>query len=72
MNLTEVVTGQEYIIRRVATEDGELDAFLFSLGCYEDQPITVVSRRWNGHIVAVKDGRYNIDRALARAIQVYD
>ncbi len=71
MNLTQVAEGSEYIIRDINTADEELNAFLFTLGCYEDQPITVISRRRGGCIVAVKDGRYNIDRALAQAITVY-
>lgn len=70
MNLTEVQEGQEYIISRIDTDDEELDAFLFSLGCYSGEPITVVSRRRGGCTVAIKDGRYNIDNQLAAAIIV--
>lgn len=70
MNLFEVEEGKEYIIREVNTDDEELNSFLFSLGCYVGQPITVVSRRRSGCVVSVKDGRYNIDKELARAIVV--
>ena len=70
MNLTEVQEGQEYIISRIDTDDEELDAFLFSLGCYSGEPITVISRRRSGCTVAIKDGRYNIDNQLAAAIIV--
>ena len=70
MNLTEVQEGQEYIISRIDTDDEELDAFLFSLGCYSGEPITVVSRRRGGCTVAIKDGRYKIDNQLAAAIIV--
>lgn len=70
MNLTEVVVGKEYTIGQIITNDAELDAFLFSLGCYSGEPITVVSRRkWNC-VVSIKDGRYNMDRHLAEAIEV--
>ena len=62
--------GEEYVIQRIETNDEELNAFLFSLGCYSGEPITVVSRRRNNCVVAVKDGRYNIDRQLAEAIIV--
>jgi ferrous iron transport protein A len=62
--------GTEYIIQRIETDDRELDAFLFSLGCYSGEPITVVSRRWGSCTVAIKDGRYNIDKQLAQAIIV--
>ena len=70
MDLTQVQMGQEYIISRIDTDDTELDGFLFSLGCYSGEPITVVSRRRGGCTVAIKDGRYNIDNQLAQAIIV--
>ena len=70
MNLTQVELGKEYIIRQITTNDEELDAFLFSLGCYSGEPITVISRRRSGCTVSIKDGRYNIDRYLAEAILV--
>jgi ferrous iron transport protein A len=68
MNLTTAQIGIEYIIQRLDTDDEELNAFLFSLGCYSGEPITVVSRRRGGCTVAIKDGRYNIDNQLAEAI----
>ncbi len=68
MNLKEAQEGKEYIIRSIITDDEELDAFLFSLGCYSGEVITVVSHLKGGCVVAVKDGRYNIDNQLAEAI----
>ena len=70
MNLTDAQEGKEYIIQRIETDDEELDSFLFSLGCYSGEPITVVSRRRGGCTVSIKDGRYNIDNQLAAAIIV--
>ena len=70
MTLKEATLGQEYIIREINTADEALDAFLFSLGCYTGEPITVISRRRSGCTVSIKDGRYNIDRQLAEAIHV--
>lgn len=70
MNLTEVVEGREYVISGINTEDEELKAFLFSLGCYSGEAITVVSRRKSGCVVSIKDGRYSIDNQLAEAILV--
>lgn len=70
MNLMNVPEGKEYIILRIDTDDEELNAFLFSLGCYSGEPITVVSRRKNSCTVSIKDGRYNIDNQLAEAIIV--
>ena len=70
MDLTQALEGKEYIIRDIITEDEEMDAFLFSLGCYSGEPITVVARKRNNCTVAIKDGRYNIDIQLASAIIV--
>mgnify|MGYP000228405324 FL=1 len=70
MDLTKVPEGQEFIIQRIETDDEELDSFLFSLGCYSGEPITVVSRRRGGCTVSIKDGRYNIDSQLAEAILI--
>ena len=68
MNLREAKEGIEYNINRIETDDEELDAFLFSLGCYSGETITVVRRRRSGCVVAIKDARYNIDNQLAEAI----
>jgi len=70
MNLTEAQEGKEYIIRGIETDDEEMDAFLFSLGCYSGEPITVIAHRKGGSVVSIKDGRYNIDRQLASAILI--
>lgn len=70
MNLLHAQEGKEYIIQRIETDDEELNAFLFSLGCYSGEPITVVSRRRGGCTVSIKDGRYNIDNQLAEAIVI--
>lgn len=68
MNLSVAEEGKEYIIQRIETDDEDLNAFLFSLGCYSGEPVTVVSRRKGGCTVSIKDGRYNIDNQLAEAI----
>ena len=70
MTLLDARDGKEYIITGIATEDEGLDAFLFSLGCYSGEPITVVSRKKNNCTVSIKDGRYSIDSQLASAIMV--
>ena len=70
MNLLSATEGKEYIIQRIETEDEELDAFLFSLGCYSGEPITVISRKKGTCVVSIKDGRYSIDNQLAEAIQI--
>ena len=70
MTLLDTAEGKEYIVKGIATDDEELEAFLFSLGCYSGEPITVVSRVRGGCTVSIKDGRYNIDTDLARAISI--
>ncbi len=70
MNLLYAEAGKEYVIKDIITEDEELNAFLFSLGCYSGEPITVISHLKGGCVVSIKDGRYNIDRDLAQAISV--
>ena len=70
MNLREATEGQEYIIKEILTDDEELDSFLFSLGCYSGEPITVVTRRKSGCVVSIKESRYNIDNQLAEAIEI--
>ena len=70
MNLTMAEVGKEYIVQQIETDDEELNSFLFSLGCYSGEPITVVARRKSSCTVSIKDGRYNIDSQLAQAIIV--
>lgn len=72
MTLNNAAEGTEYIVKEIQSDDEELNSFLFSLGCYSGEPITVVSRKKNNCVVSIKDGRYNIDNQLADAIIVYD
>ena len=68
MNLADAKIGEEYIVRDISAEDEELKSFLFSLGCYSGEPITVISHIKGGCVVSIKDARYNIDTDLAKAI----
>lgn len=70
MNLTDAQEGTEYIIKSIETDDENLNAFLFSLGCYCGEPITVIARKKGGCVVSIKDSRYNIDNQLATSIIV--
>ena len=70
MNLKDAIEGKEYIISSIETDDEELNAFLFSLGCYSGETITVVRHLKSSCVVAIKDGRYNIDNQLAEAILI--
>ncbi len=68
MNLSMAEKGKEYIIKSIETNDEELNSFLFSLGCYEGEPIAVILHLKGGCIVSIKDSRYHIDTQLAKAI----
>ena len=70
MNLSEAIEGQEYIIKDIFTDDEELNSFLFTLGCYSGEPITVVAHKRGGCVVSIKDGRYTIDTQLMEAILI--
>lgn len=70
MNLLDAEIEKEYIIKDILTDDEELDDFLFSLGCYSGEPITVIANKKNSCVIAVKDARYNIDKDLAEAIEI--
>ena len=70
MNLSDAIVGEEYIVKEIQTEDEELKSFLFSLGCYSGEPITVISHIKGGCVVSIKDARYNIDTDLAKAISI--
>ena len=70
MTLKDANVDVEYTIKSVYTDDEELKKFLFSLGCYEGEPITVIKHLRGSLIVAIKDARYDIDNNLADAIEI--
>ena len=70
MNLVEAKIGEQYIVKDIAADDEELKSFLFSLGCYSGEPITVISHIKGGCVVSIKDARYNMDTDLAGAISI--
>ena len=72
MTLLNAELGREYLIRALQTDDEEMDAFMFSLGCYAGEPITVISRRRGTCVVSIKDGRYTIGDELAECIKLYN
>ena len=68
MNLRDAKEGAEYRVDRIDTGDGELNSFLFSLGCYSGESVTVIKHRRSGSIISLKDVKYSIDRFLGEAI----
>ena len=70
MTLLEADIGQTYMIKEIRTDDEDMNAFLFRLGCYSGEPITMVSKKRKSCVAVIKDGRYNIDNMLAEAVIV--
>lgn len=70
MTLNDVETGKEVLVKEILTDDEEMKAFLFSLGCYSGEPVTVVTRKRKNLVLSIKDGRYNIDSELASVIEI--
>lgn len=71
MNLLNAETEREYIIKEVLTgDDEELKSFLFSLGCYSGEPVTVIKHLKGGCVISIKDARYTIDKELASLILI--
>ena len=70
MNLSEATIGETYIVKEIRPDDEELESFLFRLGCYSGEPITVISHLKGGCVVSIKDGRYNIDNGIAEAVLI--
>lgn len=70
MNLTEAKIGDDVVVKNILIDDEELKGFLFSLGCYIGETVTLVSKKRGGYVVSIKDARYNIDKDLARCIEI--
>lgn len=70
MNLTHALLGDDVIVKDIATNDEELKSFLFSLGCYSGETVSVVTKKRGGYVLSIKDARYNIDEDLAKAIEI--
>lgn len=70
MNLTEANIGSDVIVKDILADDQELKSFLFSLGCYSGETVTVVSKKRGGYVLSIKDARYNIDEDLAKTIEI--
>ena len=70
MPLSEVKLNKTYTVRKVNVEREDVRNFLFSLGCYPGEKITIISKLASNYIINVKDARYSIDKDLAKAIQV--
>ena len=70
MSLLDAEPGQPYIVKDIKSDDDEMNSFLFRLGCYQGEPITLISKKKKSCIVVIKDGRYNLDKMLSEAIVI--
>lgn len=68
--LMDAQVGRTYMVKEINTDDDDMNSFLFRLGCYTGEPITLISKKRKSCIVVIKDGRYNIDNQLSEAIIV--
>lgn len=69
-DLSQGALNKEYIITEIKSEDEELNNFLFSLGCYEGEVVTIISILCDNYVINIKEARYSIDKDLAKAIKV--
>lgn len=69
-NLSQGKINREYKVTAIKSEDEELVNFLFSLGCYEGEVITLISIICDNYVINIKDARYSIDKELASAVMV--
>lgn len=69
-NLSQASIDMPYTIKGIETDDSDIKDFLFTLGCYEGELITVISILAENFVISVKDARYSIDADLAEAIVI--
>jgi Fe2+ transport system protein FeoA len=69
-SIAQAKSDRTYRIVKLDTDDKEMKEFLFTLGCYPGEFVTVISKLADHVVVAIKDARYSIDSELARAIVI--
>lgn len=69
-NLAEGKMNVSYIIESIDTDNAEIKDFLFTLGCYEGEKVTIISKLAENYVISVKDSRYSIDKDLAKVIKI--
>lgn len=69
-NLTSAQTNRPYTIKEIKTDEKTMKDFLFSLGCFEGEKITIISVLADNYVIHIKDARYSIDKELAKAILI--
>lgn len=70
MKLSQAENERDYIVRDILTDDEELKSFLFSLGCYSGEVVSVVTKKSHSLTISIKDARYNVDMDFADALEV--
>lgn len=69
MSLNTAAVGQRLQVKEIQTKP-KIIKFLFSLGCYEGEEITVISKLAGNYVINIKDSRYAIDEHMAKMIKV--
>lgn len=69
-NISQAALNTSYTITSIKADDASLSEFLFTLGCYEGESITLISKLAENYVISIKDARYSIDQQLAEAIKV--
>lgn len=67
MQLSQATVGQTYKVNRIEGKE-KVQKFLFTLGCFEGEEITLISKLAGNYIVNIKDSRYALDEKMARTI----
>ncbi|MDW7685284.1 MAG: FeoA family protein [Bacillota bacterium] len=69
-NLTHADINLPYVIKGIDAHDEGTKDFLFTLGCFEGEKVTVITVLADNYIINLKNARYSIDKGLAKAILI--
>lgn len=67
MNLSKAQLGVTYRIECVQAKLKTVE-YLLTLGCFEGEQLTLVSKLSGNYVVSLKDSRYAIDEEMAKDI----
>jgi len=69
MLLSKAKIGQTFNIKQVEGKE-KVKKFLFTLGCFEGEEITLISKLAGNYVVNIKDSRYALDENMAKSIVI--
>lgn len=70
MLLSQGAANESYKVSDIQVTDEAMGDFLFSLGCYPGEKVTLLSKLRSNFVIHVKNARYSIDQDLAQSIVV--